>query len=194
MIKRLRKEEESDELKRRLTQLTEEMRSKYFQQSSTNNSATTMTKPTSNSNVDHTDHHVTENDKSKSSQAKQTADKYQQLRPTNQHYLSPDSNFVSTPILLSSSVRDTNIGREVYSNSSVAVSQKNESQVEKLRKTQNQVLQSLKKTCNIRTTEELAASSVELQPGDFTIFFMLFYILCHFTKLFYFILVLIHFM
>ena len=126
MIKRLRKEEESDELKRRLTQLTEEMRSKYFQQSSTNNSATTMTKPTSNSNVDHTDH-VTENDKSKSSQAKQTADKYQQLRPTNQHYLSPDSNFVSTPILLSSSVRDTNnIGREehgykVYSNSSVAV-------------------------------------------------------------------------
>ena len=136
MIKRLRKEEESDELKRRLTQLTEEMRSKYFQQSSTNNSAiTTMTKPTSNSNVDHTDHHVTENDKSKSSQAKQTADKYQQLRPTNQHYLSPDSNFVSTPILLSSSVRDTNIGREVNSNSSVAVSQKNESQVEKLRKT-----------------------------------------------------------
>ena len=134
-----------------------------------------MTKPTSNSNVDHTDHHVTENDKSKSSQAKQTADKYQQLRPTNQHYLSQNSNFVSTPLLLSSSVRDTNIGRGVYSNSSVAVSQKNESQVEKLRKTQNQVLQSLKKTCNIRTTEELAASSVELQPGDFTIF------LCYFT-------------
>ena len=127
----------------------------------------------STSAVDHTDHVITENGKSKSSQAKQTADKYKQLRP-NQHYLlsPPDSNFVSTPILSSSS----SVRNKVYSNSSVAVSQKNESQVEKLRKTQNQVLQSLKKTCNIRTTEDLAAaSSVEIHPGDFTIFFCYIY-------------------
>lgn len=176
MIHRLRKEEETDELKRLLTELTDEMRSKYFQQNPTHSS--TMTKSTSNSapNVDHTDHIdiVTENHEPKSLQAKETADKYKQLRP-NQHYLSPDSNFVSTPIV-SSSAREKNIGQEehsykAYSNPSVAVSLKNESQVEKLRKTQNQVLQSLKKTCNIRTTEELAASSVEIHLGDFMNFF-----------------------